>query len=192
MNNIHNINSKSDRNNLSQRIMEALKPFLYVKTVKKQETLLMEGDVCKNIYFVQSGAVKQYYLSDGKEFIQNFFFEGNMASAFDSFFTQTTAESYLEAIEGTELMVLSFHNFQAICSAKPEFSTQLNICMSRMNSNRVNLLLMSDGMMRYKKFLENEPQVSQRVPQYMVASYLGMTPETLSRIRKRMSIKKAA
>ena len=192
MNNIHNINATSDKNTLSERIMEALKPFLFVKTVKKQETLLMEGDVCKNIYFIQSGAIKQYYLSDGKEFIQNFFFEGNMASAFDSFLTQTTAESYLEALEGTELLVLSYHNFKAICTAKPEFSAQLNICMSRMNSNRVNLLLMSDGMMRYKKFLKNEPQIMQRVPQYMVASYLGMTPETLSRIRKRMSIKKAA
>ncbi len=192
MNNIHNINATYDNNNFSQRIMEALKPFLFEKTVKKQETLLMEGDVCKNIYFVKSGAVKQYYLSEGKEFIQNFFFEGNMASAFDSFLTQTAAESYLEAIEGTELLVLSYHNFKVICSAKPEFNAQLNICMSRMNSNRVNLLLMSDGMMRYKKFLEKEPQVTQRVPQYMIASYLGMSPETLSRIRKRMSLKKAA
>jgi CRP-like cAMP-binding protein len=192
MNNTFKINEPFNRNNFSQRIIETLTPFLYVKKIKKQETLLMEGDVCKNIYFVQKGAVKQYYLSDGKEFIQNFFFEGNMAAAFDSFLTQTSAESYLEAIEGTEMLVLSYHNFKAICNAKPEFSAQLNICISRMNSNRVNLLLMSDGMMRYKKFLENESQVMQRVPQYMVASYLGMTPETLSRIRKRMSLKKAA
>ena len=64
--------------------------------------------------------------------------------------------------------------------------------MSRMNANRVNLLLMSDGLLRYKKFLENEPEVTQRVPQYMFASYLGMSPETLSRIRKRMAVKKAA
>jgi CRP-like cAMP-binding protein len=192
MNNTFKINETFNRKNLSQRIIETLSPFLYVKKIKKQETLLMEGDVCKNIYFVQKGSVKQYYLSDGKEFIQNFFFEGNMAAAFDSFLTQTSAESYLEAIEGTEMLVLSYHNFKAICNAKPEFSAQLNICISRMNSNRVNLLLMSDGMMRYKKFLENESQVMQRVPQYMVASYLGMTPETLSRIRKRMSLKKAA
>ena len=192
MNYQHNTNATDKKNNFSQKMIEALKPFLFVKNVKKQETLLMEGDTCKNIYFVKSGAVKQYYLSDGKEFIQNFFFEGNVASAFDSFFTQTSTESYLEAIEGTELMVLSFHNFKAITSAKPEFSTQLNICVSRMNSNRINLLLMSDGMMRYKKFLEDEPQIAHRVPQYMVASYLGMNPETLSRIRKRMSIRKAA
>ena len=61
-----------------------------------------------------------------------------------------------------------------------------------MNANRINLLLMSDGLLRYQKFLEKEPEVTQRVPQYMIASYLGMSPETLSRIRKRMAVKKAA
>jgi CRP-like cAMP-binding protein len=186
------LNTNQNNNRLSDKIMAALQPFLFYKKVKKKETLMIEGEVCKNIYFVRSGSVKQYYLSDGKEFIQNFFFEGNMATIFNSFLTQTESQSYLEAIEGTELMVLSFHNFKAICSAKPEFSTQLNICMSRMNSNRVNLLLMSDGMMHYKKFMENEPEIMLRVPQYMVASYLGMTPETLSRIRRKMSGKKVA
>ena len=56
---------------LCMQMQEALKPFLYVKKVKKKETLLTEGYICKTIYFVRKGAVKQYYLSDGKEFIQN-------------------------------------------------------------------------------------------------------------------------
>ena len=180
-------------NKISMKIMEALKPFLFVKKVKKQETLVIEGDTCNKIYFVRSGAVKQYYIGDdGKEFIQNFYFEGNMAALYNCFLTQSPADAYLEAIEGTELWVLSYHNFQAISSAKPEFSNQLTICMSRMNANRINLLLMSDGLLRYQKFLEKEPEVTQRVPQYMIASYLGMSPETLSRIRKRIAVKKAA
>jgi CRP-like cAMP-binding protein len=186
--------TKSDNSNkISMQIMEALKPFLFVKKVKKQETLIIEGDTCNKLYFVRSGAVKQYYISDdGKEFIQNFYFEGNIAALYNCFLTQAPADAYLEAIEGTELWVLSYHNFQAISSAKPEFSQQLTICMSRMNANRINLLLMTDGLMRYQKFLEKEPEVTQRVPQYMIASYLGMSPETLSRIRKRMTLKKAA
>lgn len=176
---------------LCNKLMNALKPFLFVKKVKKNETLLEEGQQCKNIYFVKSGAVKQYYLSDGKEFIQNFFFEGNMAAHFNSFLSQTTSHSYLEALEGTELWVLNYHNFEKILLASPEFSQQLAIMMSKMNAHRVNLLLLSDAMLRYKKFLSEEPQLLQRVPQYMIASYLGMTPETLSRIRKKMAIKAA-
>lgn len=177
---------------LCMQMQEALKPFLFVKKVKKKETLHNEGGVCKTIYFVRKGAVKQYYLSDGKEFIQNFFFEGNMASLFDSFLTQTPSNSYLEALEGSELWVLSYHNYLKIREASPEFNMQLTLCMSKMNTHRVNLLLLSDAMLRYQKFLSEEPQISQRVPQYMIASYLGMTPETLSRIRKKMTKSSAA
>ena len=59
--------------------------------------------------------------------------------------------------------------------------------MSKMNAHRVNLLLLSDAMTRYKKFLSEEPELQHRVPQYMIASYLGMTPETLSRIRRKIA-----
>jgi CRP-like cAMP-binding protein len=177
---------------LCMQMQEALKPFLYIKKVKKKETLLAEGYICKNIYFVRKGAVKQYYLSDGKEFIQNFFFEGNMACLFDSFLSQKTSDSYLEALEGSELWVLSYHNYQKIREASPQFNLQLTLCMSKMNTHRVNLLLLSDAMTRYQRFLEEEPDIQQRVPQYMIASYLGMTPETLSRIRKKLVSKSSA
>ena len=177
---------------LSKKMQEALQPFLYTKKVEKKETLLLAGDVCNNIFFVRKGAVKQYYITEEKEFIQNFFFENNMACLFDSFLTQTTSDSYLEALEGSELWVLSYHNFLKIGAAYPEFNQQLALCMSRMNNHRVNLLLLSDAMLRYQKFLDEEPLIQQRVPQYMIASYLGMTPETLSRIRRKLTKHKAA
>lgn len=177
---------------LCRKMQEALKPFLYTKKVEKKETLLMAGDVCQNIFFVRKGAVKQYYITEEKEFIQNFFFENNMACLFDSFLTQTNSGSYLEALEGSELWVLSYHNFQKICEAYPEFNQQLALCMSKMNNHRVNLLLLSDAMLRYQKFLDEEPLIQQRVPQYMIASYLGMTPETLSRLRRKLTKRRAA
>ena len=184
--------SEQSHQDLCLQMQDSLKPYLQTKVVKKKETLHMEGDTCKTIYFVKKGAVKQYYLSDGKEFIQNFFFEGNMACLFDSFLTQTSSNSYWEALEGSELLVLNYHNYLRIREAFPEFNMQLTLCMSKMNAHRVNLLLLSDAMLRYKKFIDEEPLINQRVPQYMIASYLGMTPETLSRIRKKMSKKSSA
>jgi len=191
MNTLHSISNESFNSN-EKILFNALKPFMVVKKLKKQQTLMMEGDVCNKIYFVKSGVIKQYYIVDGKEFIQNFFFENDVATVYNSFLTQEPSDSYMEAVEDTELLVLSYQSFRTIASAKPELNAHVTISMSKMNSRRVNLLLMTDGTLRYQKFLEYEHNITQRVPQYMIASYLGMSPETLSRIRKRMALRKAA
>jgi CRP-like cAMP-binding protein len=172
---------------LCKKLQEALQPFLYKKTYQKNEVLLNEGTTCSNIYFVRSGAIKQYYLSDGKEFIQNFFFEASMACHFNSFLTQTPSSSFLEVLEGSELWILSFHNYKKISEASPKFHEQIAVCMAKMNAIRVNLLLQSDAELRYKKFMIEEAGLLQKVPQYMIASYLGMTLETLNRIRKKIA-----
>jgi CRP-like cAMP-binding protein len=187
-------NNKKDSSNSDffQKMLATLEPFLFVKKVKKKELLLIEGNTCKNIYFIQIGAIKQYYVSDGKEFIQNFFFEGNMASHFNSFLSQTTSNCYLEALEDCDLLVLSFHNFQKACETHPGFNQNLAVSMAKMNTKRINLLLLTDALLRYKKLLRDEPSILQKVPQYMVASYLGMTPETLSRIRKKLTFSATA
>ena len=110
-----------------------------------------------------------------------------MACHFNSFLTQTPSSSFLEVLEGSELWVLSYHNYKKISEASPKFHEEIAICMAKMNAMRVNLLLLSDAMLRYKRFLEEEAGLLQKVPQYMIASYLGMTAETLSRIRKKLS-----
>ncbi|MCH2021699.1 MAG: Crp/Fnr family transcriptional regulator [Saprospiraceae bacterium] len=177
---------------LSSSTQHELRSFFQIIKIQKKESLLIAGETCRNIYFVKKGAVKEYYMSDNKEFIQNFYFEGSMACQFNSFLSQTASDSYLEALEGSEIWILSYEDFQIISKTNSELNQHLSFCMAKNNANRVNLLMVNDSMMRYEKFLEEEPDVQQRVPQYMIASYLGMTPETLSRLRKKMSIRNKA
>lgn len=169
---------------------EILKPFLQLKIIKKNEVMLQENQTCKNIYFIQAGAVKEYSLDkDGREFIVHFYFEGNMACQFDSFLSESPSSTYLEALEGSVFWVLSYHDFKKVCEATANFSEKIAAGIAKITAKRMSLLLTCDAMTRYEKFMEQESEVLLRIPHYMIASYLGIAPETLSRIRRKMSIK---
>lgn len=173
-----------------ETMQDMLKPFLQLKTTKKNEVLLQENQICKNIYFIQEGAVKEYSLDkEGKEFIVHFYFEGKMACQFDSFLSQSPSPTYLEALEGSVIWVLSYYNFKKVCETNSNFSEKVAACIAKTTANRLSLLLACDAMTRYEKFMEQESEVLLRIPHYMIASYLGIAPETLSRIRKKMSMK---
>jgi CRP-like cAMP-binding protein len=175
-----------------EEMHEILKPYLHLKTIKKNEVLLQENQTCKNLYFIIEGAVKEYSIDkEGKEFILHFYFESNMACQFDSFLSQKPSPTYLEALEGSKFWVLSYHDFKKVCEQMPHFSERIAACIAKTTAKRMSLLLACDAMTRYEIFMEQESQVLLRIPHYMIASYLGIAPETLSRIRRKMSMKVA-
>lgn len=175
-----------------KEMFQILQPFLSVKTIKKNEVLLRENETCNYIYFIKEGAIKEYSLDkNGNEFIVHFYFEGNMACQFDSFFSQKGSPTYLEALEGTTIFILSHHNYKKVCEKAADFSERIATCIAKTMTYRMSLLLACDAMTRYEKFMENESQALLRIPHYMIASYLGIAPETLSRIRKKMSTQRA-
>ncbi len=170
-----------------QNLFESLRPFLKKKKVKKKEILLEEGSFCKEIFFVEKGALRYFSTHEGKELIRNFFFEGNMACDFQSFLNQEKSKSSIVALEDSVVYTLSFEQLQNLQNSNDKFqelNTQIFTCLAKNNAKRVGLLLLRDSKERYLRLYREESKILLRVPQYMIASYLGMMPETLSRIRK--------
>ena len=166
---------------------------LKTKTIKKGEILLNAGDLKSESYFINSGLLRYFSIDEkGKEHIIQFAPENWMLSDRDTFVFNEPSVFYIEAIEDTEVVVVKKDFFSAIQNIVPEI-LQLNILMLhnsiRFMQKRINMLLSATAEERYLDFIKLYPNLTLRVPQWMIASYLGVTPESLSRVRKDLAKK---
>jgi CRP-like cAMP-binding protein len=166
---------------------------LKTKSIKKGQILLSPGDLKSDAYFVVSGLLRYFSIDEkGKEHIIQFAPEDWMVSDRDTTVFGEPAFFYIDAIEGTEVVVVKGDFFPAIQSIVPEI-LQLNIKMLhnsiRFMQKRINMLLSATAEERYLDFIKLYPNLTLRVPQWMIASYLGITPESLSRVRKDLAKK---
>ncbi len=155
--------------------------------VQKNQVLIKEGQVCNKLYFVEQGIGRSYYLKqDGKEVTQWFFGVGNFMSSADSFFQQSPSFYYLEILEDSilysitkknmDLLLAKYHNME-------KFIRLLTIETLTKFVHKLNAIQFQTARERYNYMLAEFPDISHRVPLGYIASYLGMTQETLSRIR---------
>ena len=173
---------------------ELVKSFLTIKKIRKRQYLLQEGDVCKSVAFVEKGALRLYRVSDdGTEHIVQFAIDGFFMTDLYSFLTNEPSIYNIDAIEDSELVMITRKASDELRKLSPKYqefifqeTTDAYIQMERRISSSISLNLEE----RYKEFTEKYPNIIQRLPQHMIASYLGLTPETLSRVRKRISIHK--
>ena len=178
---------------LTQEEQEVIKTYLTPKKLRKKQYLLQEEDVCKYIAFVEKGVLRAYTVSDkGSEHIVQFALEGWLISDLYSFLTGEPATYNIDALENAELLLISKVAHEELLQKMPKYETytrlQLTgayIAMQRRLTSIISLPLEE----RYNYFTSLYPDVSQRVPQHMIASYMGLTPETLSRVRKRLAQK---
>ena len=160
---------------------------------KKGEILLKTGDLCEHSFFVEKGLLRSYMLDEsGKEHVIQFAPENWFIVDRSSVYFNDPSESYIEAIEDTEVVLIG-EDF--ICNASqtsPNFSRFNDKLLHnhiRQMQKRINLLLGATAEKRYMSFIEMYPDLLLRVPQWMIASYLGITPESLSRVRKELAHK---
>lgn len=164
---------------------------LVVKKVKKKEHLLVQGDVCNFGIFIIEGCIRYYYLEDGVEATGNFFFENSWYADIESFLNGKPSLLYIETLEDCELYYLYKHDFDKLIRDYPVFSMFLPNMMERSIkglTNRNKAMLTFSIEERYLRFIKDRPKVMERVPLKYVASYLGIKPESLSRLRTRLTL----
>lgn len=161
-----------------------------VKHVKKGEFLLQAGEVCQHTYFVENGLLRMYSIDkNGKEHIIQFAPEKWMMSDRSSLYFNEKSNYYIDAVEDSDVLFLSPDFFHNLKMQFPGTITSNDLLLQkhiRSLQNRINSLLSDTAQERYLSFIKMYPDVMQRVPQWMVASYLGITPESLSRVRKEL------
>ena len=164
-----------------------------LKKVAKNELLLSEGEICMDTFFVEKGLLRMYSLDrNGKEHIIQFAPENWLISDRSSLNFNQKSKYYIDAVEDSEVFILSKDFFTSMIDKFPQTVENNDLLLQkhiRNLQNRVNSLLADTAEERYMTFIKMYPDILLRVPQWMVASYLGITPESLSRVRKELARK---
>lgn len=162
---------------------------LKFKAFNKGTVLLEEGQATKICHFVLKGCVRQYYLIDGLEKTTNFFTEGEPVAPYEGNFEGRASKYYLECLEDCILTVEAPGGEEAFFAMFPHLRTARNAATEHewsKSQDRFTSFILNSPEERYLELLKTRPDLLDRVPQYQLASYLGVTPESLSRIRKRI------
>jgi CRP-like cAMP-binding protein len=178
---------------LTEEEKQLCKTFFTPKKLRKRQYILQEGDVCKYVAFVEKGMLRSYTIDEkGNEHIMQFAFEGWWISDHYSFLTGEPAVYNIDALEDSELLLISKQAEEKMLQKIPKFGKYFRILLQNSliaTQRRLISSLSQNAEERYNQLISVCPTIPQRVPQHMMASFLGITPETLSRIRKQMATK---
>lgn len=164
-----------------------------LKKVSKHEMLLQEGEVCRNTFFVEKGLLRMYSIDkNGKEHVIQFAPENWLIGDRSSLYFNEKSRYYIEAVEDSEVLFLQPDFFSKLLEEFPNSIEKNDLIIQKhvkSLQDRINSLLGETAEERYLKFIKMYPDLLLRVPQWMIASYLGITPESLSRVRKELAKK---
>lgn len=164
---------------------------LRVKRLRRKQYPIQEGDVSRFESFVNKGCLRAYYLDEkGQEHIAQFAIEGWWIGDMYSFLTSTPARLNVDALEDSELLCIDKPSLEEMYLQVPKFERFFRIILQNAfiaHQQRIIANMSKSAEERYREFIQRYPQLEQRVSQHQVASYLGITPESLSRIRKQLT-----
>ncbi|TDO73131.1 CRP-like cAMP-binding protein [Flavobacterium chryseum] len=167
---------------------DAFTEIVQFKTLKKKELLLEEGRVCNFIAFVNKGVLREYSFLNGKETTLDFVDENHFTSDYQSFIMEVPSKQYLEALTDVDLLILKKDAINSLYDKYKVWERFGRLIIERIfclvEQKRKNIISTSNDE-QYRDFVAAYPQILQKVPQYYIASYLGISPEHLSRLRKK-------
>jgi len=176
---------------VTQEQLKKLEGEIQKRVIPESNILLHSGEVCKHFYYVEKGLLRFYFIDEkGKENILEFAPEKWIVVDRASFYFNEPSEFYIDAIEETTAAVLDKEFIDIAAEVSPQFRKYNERILQnhiRHLQNRINRLIGKSAVERYLHFVEGYQDLTTRVPQWMIASYLGITPESLSRIRKELS-----
>jgi CRP-like cAMP-binding protein len=159
------------------------------REVPRKYKLTEEGKIARELYFIVKGLVRLYYTKDGEEITGYIFRENLFASSYDSFLRQAPSIQTLETIEDCQLLVIDYHNMQRLYDILPKMQVMGRKVAEQRFINAQSILasfILDSPEERYRKFEAQHGDLLLRVPHHIIASYLGITPVSMSRIRKRL------
>jgi CRP-like cAMP-binding protein len=179
----------SNTNNITPDIIELFTKSVAQKTVAKGTVLQKKGDKVMKAFYVKRGLLRSYIVDEkGREHIYMFAPEGWLITDVEMLTNHGAAMLFIDSLEDTEVEILNENIFKQTHRLPVDILTnEINKLMRRINvlQKRVLLLMSAPAEERYNDFITTYPQIVQRVPQKMIASYLGITPEALSKIKRR-------
>lgn len=176
---------------LSEREFQLLAQNLSTQNVRKGRIIQRPGEFCRQSFFIERGLLRSYTIDAmGKEHIIQFGSENWIVTDRSSVFFNEPSELYIDAIEDTDFVALDSTFADRAGQLGTAFQTFNERALHnhiRHQQKRINLLLSAPAEERYLNFIQLYPDITQRVPLWMIASYLGITPESLSRVRKELA-----
>ncbi len=176
---------------LSEAEQKLVKTFFSPKKIRKRQYLLQEGNICRHLAFVEKGLLRSYNVDDkGIEHMIHFAWEGWWMADMLSFLSIEPSTYHIDAIEDSELLLISKPDFEEMLLKVPVMERYFRILFQNNIISKERRLISSISNSAEEKFIHlsaTNPELIKRIPQQLVASYLGITPETLSRIKNKLN-----
>jgi CRP-like cAMP-binding protein len=167
---------------------------LSTRSFAKGDLLVKPGDVSNYVSFILQGKARLFYPQEGREVIVGVFFENEFVTDYDSFLSRKPSRVYVEFLDATSVVELHYHDVQQLYDLYPELQRYGRLIAENLYktlSETIASMMLDNPEIRYQRLQQHHPRLLTELPQYMVASLLGITPEALSRLRSRLLKKNA-